>query len=156
MKRSLILATVLAGALCAVPLSANGLNALAEADLAPERFPAVAAELRTQLDGSGGHGLSNGQRARVLQSLSRIEDWLAEDASGNQPRIHAEQRRINALIAPQVAGTRGNDRGNLVCKRVRPVGSNIPTTECKTREQLAAEQEAAREALSDEQRRRSL
>lgn len=155
MKRSPILAATLAAALFAAPLFASSLNALAEADLAPDRFPAVAAELRTQLETSDRHGLSNGQRERVLQSLSRIEGWLAEDASGNQPRIHAEQRRINALIAPQVA-SRGNDRSNLVCKRVRPVGSNIPTTECKTREQIAAEQAAAREALSDEQRRRSM
>lgn len=155
MTRSSMLAAVLGTVLFAAPLLASGLNALAEADLAPDRFPAVAAELRLQLDGADRHGLSNGQRERVLQSLSRIEDWLAEDASGNQPRIHAEQRRINALIAPQVA-SRGNDRANLVCKRVRPVGSDIPVTECKTREQLAAEQAAAREALSDEQRRRSM
>ncbi|MBX3726424.1 MAG: hypothetical protein KF823_10980 [Xanthomonadales bacterium] len=155
MNRLTTLSALLTATFLALPLFASNLKVLTEDDLSADSFPAAAQELRANLAGSTGHGLSSGQRERVLQSLARIEGWLAEDASGNQPRIHAEQRRINALIAPQVA-SRGNERSNLVCKRVRPIGSNIPVTECKTREQLAAEQEAARDALSDEQRRRSM
>lgn len=150
----LLALTALLVALLARPVLAGNLEVLTAADLAPERFPAAAQDMRGALAGADGHGLRRAQRDRILQSLSRIEDWLAEDATGNRPRIQAEQRRINELIATQLAGTDGA-RSDVVCRRVRPLGSNIPVTECTTREQLDADRDSARRAVSDGQRRRS-
>lgn len=45
------------------------------------------------------------------------------------------------------SAARADDRSDKVCRRVRPVGSNIPQTICRTRAQMAAEEAAARDAL---------
>jgi hypothetical protein len=48
------------------------------------------------------------------------------------------------------SATRADDRSDKVCRRVRPVGSNIPQTICRTRQQMAEEQAAARDALDND------
>lgn len=49
----------------------------------------------------------------------------------------------------QRTAARADDRSDKVCRRVRPVGSNIPQTICRTRQQMAEEEAAAREAINE-------
>lgn len=53
---------------------------------------------------------------------------------------------VNGNGEPRSAA-RADDSSEKVCRRVRPVGSNIPQTICRTRQQMAEEQDAARTAL---------
>jgi hypothetical protein len=53
--------------------------------------------------------------------------------------------------APRSAA-RVENGSEKVCRRVRPVGSNIPQTICRTRQQMADEQAAARDALDSRAR----
>jgi hypothetical protein len=63
---------------------------------------------------------------------------LAEDRDPGTPEAAREQ-----------AATGGGDPSDKICRRVRPVGSNIPQTICRTRQQMDAEEAQAREALDD-------
>jgi hypothetical protein len=109
-----------------------------EEELAPDRFPDVAAQIRDNLDQIG---LSSARREQVLQLLQRMETRIAEDPERHHWRIRQEQRRLNTALGPDLTV---NERGaKVVCRRIRPVGSKIPITECRDRQTIETEQDAA-------------
>ncbi len=58
----------------------------------------------------------------------------------------ASEAEISELIAAHNAGeSEAGDK--LVCRAVKPIGSNIPERECRTVRQLAFERESARKLL---------
>jgi hypothetical protein len=111
-------------------------------ELGPDIFPQVADSIRANLDGPNAPtGLTTARKQDVLRSLQRIEEFLDEDPEGNGSKIRSEQRRINAALAPTVAKNDG--KSEVICRRIRKVGTNIPTTECRTREEMEREEQHA-------------
>ncbi|MBX3726422.1 MAG: hypothetical protein KF823_10970 [Xanthomonadales bacterium] len=120
---------------------------ISDDELDADIFPAVAESIRANLHRAAEpRSLSRSEQRQALRSLERLEQWLAEDRPANASRIRAEQIRFNALLAPKVA--RSGDKSNdVVCQRVRPVGSNIPTTDCRSRAQRDLDRHAAHEQI---------
>lgn len=115
-------------------------------ELDPAIFPAVAESIRVNLHRvAEPRRLSSAQERRVLRSLERLEEWIAQDDARNRGRINAERLRVNELLAPQVA--RSDNKTEVVCRRIRAVGSNIPTTDCRTRAQRELDEQAAEEEI---------
>lgn len=115
-------------------------------ELDPAIFPAVAESIRANLHRAAEpRTLSAAETRRVLRSLERLEEWVAQDDFRNKGRINAERLRVNELLAPQVA--RSNNDAEVVCRRIRAVGSNIPTTDCRTRAQRELDKQAAQEEV---------
>lgn len=140
------LPAALACLLFSLPALADNPFLLTDDELHPDVFPAVAEAMVEDIHGPDApNGLSDGDRRRVERSLERIGGWLASDPQRNQGRIAAEQRRVNAALAPRVARSHG--KSDVVCERIRPVGSNIPTTRCRSRAEIEAEREAAYRAI---------
>lgn len=110
-------------------------------------FPEVADSLRVILDSpEAPQGLSSARKRDVLRTLDRLESLVAEnDPEGNRRKIRSAQARINAALAPTVA--RNDTKSEVICRRVNKVGSNIPTTECRTREEMEREKHLADEQL---------
>lgn len=136
------LLAALTGIAFALPALADNPFLLTDDELEPALFPAVAEAMLEDIHGPNAPtGLSEGDRRRVERSLERIGEWLASDPERYKGRIEAEQRRVNAALAPKVA--RSHAKSDVVCERIRPVGSNIPTTRCRSRAEIEAEREAA-------------
>lgn len=140
-------ARLLAAALLMLAMSAGASTFIVTDDeLDPTVFPTVAASIRANLDGPNAPaGMTAAKRDRVLRSLDRIQSFLDDDPQRNQSRIRNEQVRLNAVLAPQVA--REDGKSQMVCQRVRPVGSNIPTTRCRSRQTIEDEQQLAQEEI---------
>jgi len=70
-------------------------------------------------------------------------------------RLSAQALSLAALILSacateppvQAQAAPSQNAGDLVCTREYPIGSNIPITKCRTREQVDAEKAAAVEGL---------
>lgn len=141
--RSLLLGIVLAAA------SFNGFAStfiVTDDELEADIFPQVAESIRANLDGPNAPpGLSAANKATALRSLDRIQEYLDEGLDSDARRIRNEQARVNAALAPSVA--RNDGKSEVICHRVKKVGSNIPTTVCRTRAQMEAEEQAAEEEI---------
>jgi hypothetical protein len=140
------------GALLFLVVTGNAMGstfAITEDELDPAIFPAVADSLRANLDGPNApSGLSEARKADVRRSLDELEDLLLrDDGRSNSERVRGLQDRINTHLLPQVAKNDG--KSEVVCRRVKKVGSNIPTTECRTRAEMDRD-----EHLADEQMQR--
>lgn len=115
-------------------------------ELDAEIFPQVAESIRVNLDGPNAPaGLTASRKQQALRSLERIERYLAEDSHRNVNKIRNEQIRVNAALAPTVA--RNDNKSEVICRRVKKVGTNIPTTECRTRAEMEAAEQAAHEEI---------
>lgn len=115
-------------------------------ELEADIFPQVAESIRANLDGPNApQGMTASRKQQVLRSLARIEAYLEEDADKNARKIRNEQVRVNAALAPSVA--RNDNQSEVVCRRTKVVGSNIPTTVCRTRAEMEAEKHAAHEEI---------
>lgn len=134
------LARFIAAPLLFLALSASASTFIVTDDeLNPEVFPAVAESIRANLDGPNAPaGMTGAKRTQVLRSLERIQGYLDDDAMRNASRIRNEQVRLNSVLAPQVA--REDGKSQMVCQRIKPVGSNIPTTRCRSRQTIEDEQ----------------
>jgi hypothetical protein len=145
LRRSRVI--VLAAPLFAFAFTAQASTFIVTDDeLEPDVFPAVAESIRVNLNGpSAPQGMSPAKEKRVLRSLERIQAYLDEDPQRHQSRIRNEQARLNAALAPQVA--RQGSRSDMVCERIRPVGSNIPTTRCRSRQQVEEDRVRALEEI---------
>ena len=150
MKVSTRLAVAFFGAfLAAANCHANSFL-LTNDELTPEAFPTAARAIRAVLqDPNAPVDVTAARKQQVINSLERIGGYLASEPHRHVNRIHREQLRINSALAPQVAKNDG--RSDVVCKRVKPVGSNIPQTVCRSRSQMKDQQYAAQN-LADELR----
>lgn len=140
------LTTLAASLLLAAGAHANTFL-ITDEELDPEIFPAVAESIRANLHRAAEpRTLSSAEQRKALRSLERLEQWVGQDGSRNEGRIRAEQIRFNALLAPKVARD-GRAENDVVCRRIRAVGSNIPTTDCRTRAQRELDKQAAQEEI---------
>jgi hypothetical protein len=141
-RSRLILAFLL---LAALPAAASTFI-VTDDELDPAVFPAVAESILANLDGANAPlGMSPAKRQRVERSLARIQEFLDDDPVRHATRIRNEQVRVNRVLAPQVASPDG--RRDVVCQRIKPVGSHIPTTRCRDRQTIEEEQYAAQEEV---------
>ena len=82
----------------------------------------------------------------------RSIDGEPDDGPEKSGRRSAPEDRVVGLVPEPVARSLKNDgRSDVVCKRVKPVGSNIPQTVCRSRSQMKDQQYAAQN-LADELR----
>jgi hypothetical protein len=71
------------------------------------------------------------------------------------PALFAHAVPLTALLliscaaepTAQATATPAPNTGDMVCTREYPIGSNIPVTKCRTREQIEADKAAAQEGL---------
>jgi hypothetical protein len=104
-------------------------------DLTAEAFPAAAAAIRSHLLAGGAHArLTSVQKDRVDTFLDRIQGYLDSGQPRDRPKIGQMQRRINTILAPQVAGT--HNTSDLICRSEQPVGTRIRETRCYHRRTL--------------------
>lgn len=113
--------------------AAAGSPLLRDEAMTPEAFPAEAARIEQALAAGAWPRLGPGDRAQVGAGLRRIAAQLAAGDDRGRAQARSEQIRLNALLAPAVVA--GN-RSEVVCRRVKPVGSNIPSTVCHRRSTL--------------------
>lgn len=119
---------------------------LTEDELDADVFPEVAESIRVNLDGPNAPaGLTPAKKQQVLRSLERIQGFLDAGSEAKDRRVRNEQARLNAALAPSVA--RNDGKSEVVCRRTKQIGSNIPTTVCRTRAEMEAEEYAAEEEL---------
>lgn len=126
------------------PLHA-GTFVITDDELDAELFPAVAESIRVNLDKVPRSRFSRANRKVVLRSLERMEHFFAEDPQRHDWRIRQEQRRVNSALLPAVAPDRSG--AQVVCRRVKDVGSHIHKTECRSRQEIEAEREAAQRIM---------
>lgn len=138
-------ASLLAG-LAISAAAAGSTFVVTEDELQPDVFPQVADSIRANLEGPNSpKNLSSGERRRVEDSLDRMEAMIEEDPVGNHTRIRNLQGQVNAILTPLVARNTANS--NVVCERVKQIGSNIPTTVCRNRADRDADEKAAEEEI---------
>lgn len=113
--------------------SANAEVFLKDDMLTVDAFPAAAEALKQQMDNGVYSRLDNAAQAKIEQSLDEIGELLVSDSPSAGSEIRREQIRINELLAPAIAT---NNKSEVVCRRVKPVGSNIARTECHDRKAL--------------------
>lgn len=146
---------VLLSALAATILS---LASAAQADhtrieryhLNEDRFHEVAVPIRQSFQPGGSlERLGQSARNEVLQGLDQIERILADD-SGNERarerRLSREVERVNMALATETTTADGSD---IVCRRERTIGSNMPQRVCRSRAELEADRETVRDTIRD-------
>lgn len=136
----------LAGAMLTVPGQVRAdAPMLRDQDLSRTTFPAAADAIRDHLDSVAAEIYSEAQRRRVNAALLKIGQELQSDRRGAESRIKSEQSRVNAILLPVLAADSGD--AQVVCRRVKTVGSNIHQTRCLSREQLDRERQAALDTI---------
>lgn len=113
--------------------------------LTPELYPEAAAAIRHNMQYISERTLSPAKRDVVMRSLERIERFIADDPDRHRLRIQMEQRRVNSMLTPAVAtNTAGAE---VVCRRIKDVGTNIWRTQCRTRAEIEEQKFASDELL---------
>ena len=104
-----------------------------------DEFAAVADHVRQQMAPGGRfESVKQGDQATVDRDLSSMEslyDKFGTVDAMDQPskvQLYNSQSEVNAIL------TR-NDANREVCEQVKPMGSNIPKTVCKTQRQINLE-----------------
>ncbi len=135
--------------ICLILLTAMSAPALATNmvvttdELDPTTFPETAAEIRDNLDNPSLVRLTSTQKSDVLRTLDRLEQALGEGVPPSSSRVQGLQARINRILAPSVAPKQ--QTADVICERILPVGSRIPKTECRDRNERDREQYVAQE-----------
>ena len=114
-----------------------------------DEFAAVADHVRQQMNQGGRFdSLSQNDQATVnrdLSSMSSLYDRFGSvDAMDQSSKLQLfnDQSEVNALL------TR-HDGDREVCEQVKPMGSNIPKTVCKTQRQINLENDQSQHAMQD-------
>jgi hypothetical protein len=130
--RTLLLTSLLA-LLASAGTAAADRPLLRDEAITADGFAAEADRIEQAMAAGAWPRLGPGERADISASLGRIATLLAEGGPGHADLVRNEQVRINSLLAPALTAS---NRSDVVCRRVRPVGSNIPTTVCHRRAAL--------------------
>jgi hypothetical protein len=132
--RRTLLAPVVALLLWAGAASADG-PLLRDEAMTPDAFPAEAERIEQAMAAGAWPRLGPGARDEISLGLERIAGWLDDGTDAERALARNEQLRINALLAPALSASNTSE---VVCRRVKAVGSNIPSTVCHRREALEA------------------
>lgn len=124
-------------------------------DLAEDRFQPLAESIRTSLEPGGAHArLPASARRQVLEGLERIEQVLGDDDKGSRSRDRVLRREMDRVNHALAANTKRDAGSDLICRRERVLGSNIPERVCRTRAQMEEDRNRARDAMMQGQERR--
>ena len=141
-------AAILAGLCLMAALNAAAENRppmLKDSDLTAETFSQVETLIRQHLQNAGTRVYSSAERQRVERSLDNIVAFLASDRPSAGSKIRREQKRINSILLPEIAGDTGDSE--VICKSRARVGSHIATTRCQTREEMERERHEANQTM---------
>lgn len=129
---------------------------LATQDLTIEAFPAAAESIRTDLaDPDGVYADMGEQRRRQVEAaLFEIGQLLAGNGNDRSSRRQIEdlQQEINTALASNGAASASvarSDRSELICRREKRSGSNIPEVVCRKRDELEQSAQQARDMVRD-------
>lgn len=150
MKRSITLMcrSLSFAALIALPGAALAAKAETKpAQVAATDFARTRAQIEADLaSGEKYRELSQSDRAEVLASLDEMEELLegvdSVQALGadERARLLNAQEKVNTLL------TAAHDDSRMECKRIKKVGTRLPTTVCNTVAEWRRQQDLAREA----------
>ena len=125
-------------ALAAMPVSAKDEAEPAVNANSQESFETVSAWVRSQMSDGGRYSyVTASERTRVNERLDQMAgifrktpavDQMSDD---EKMKMFNYQEEVNGILAK-----RDNER--LVCKNVKPIGSNIPTRQCVTAGEIEA------------------
>lgn len=116
-------------------------------------FPAAVAAIHTGMQPGGPYaGLKPEQRQLVEEALEKIADHLNSGAPESIQDARQEQSRVNGILATVSAPKDDSDK--KICRRERPLGSNIPQTVCYRQSELDARSSKARNEIDRHQRSR--
>ncbi|MGO4503964.1 MULTISPECIES: hypothetical protein [unclassified Dyella] len=114
-----------------------------------DEFAAVADHVRQQMAPGGRFdSVKAGDQATVDRDLSSMESLYDKfgtvDAMDQSAKVdlYNKQSEVNAIL------TR-NDGNREVCEQVKPMGSNIPKTVCKTQRQINEENDQSQRMKQD-------
>ncbi len=83
-----------------------------------------------------------------------VNDGAAGYAAGEDiPTAAADSLEVAEVPVVPIAASASPPQNELVCRKVRSVGSNIPKKVCRTRAQLEADRESGQETLDALSRR---
>ncbi len=115
----------------------------------PEKFAEVAANIKAEFKAGGRYEfLNSSNRERVAADLDTMEKLLQKsgsvDALNQQDKLTLmnTQEYVNGLLAK-------SDRNRLVCERTAHMGSNIPTTSCKTVAEIERQRKQGSQMIGD-------
>lgn len=114
-----------------------------------DEFAAVADHVRQQMSPGGRFdSLNQDEQATVGRDLSAMESLYDKfgtvDSMDQAAKVdlYNKQSEVNALL------TR-HDGDREVCEQVKPMGSNIPKTVCKTKRQMDLENDQSQRMMQD-------
>jgi hypothetical protein len=87
--------------------------------------------------------LDENKRNQLLEKQDFVLRTIEGKQSPNELSDEAQMEVFNALEWIEAA-INNNDGERMVCRMLRPTGSNMPTRVCKTEEQMRLEREHAR------------
>ena len=115
-------------------------------ELHPDVYFQVADSIRANLQGDNApRGLTTARRKQVLRTLDQLARYIEDDPVANASKIRNAQRRINSALLPQVAVNDG--KTDVVCRRIKRVGTHQPSTECRSRQQMEQDEFAAEDMI---------
>ncbi|WP_114238872.1 hypothetical protein [Dyella sp. C9] len=114
-----------------------------------DEFAAVADHVRQQMAPGGRFDmLDQNQQATVNRDLGNMQNLYdkfgtvdAMDAP-SKVELFNNQSEVNAIL------TR-NDADRVICEQVKPMGSNIPKTICKTKREIDMENDQSQRVIQD-------
>lgn len=119
---------------------------IAEEQLDPASFPAVAQALRESLEEPSETRVAPAKKHDVLRSLRELETLVADgdDSRRSERKKKLLRERINLALAVPVVN---NNSKTVVCSNVRKINSRIPTTECRDQMVRTEDEKQARTFL---------
>lgn len=150
--KSISIAALLLAALFLLPATAKEAAEPAVNASTKDAFETVSGWVRGQMQSGGRYAeVTDNERQRVNARLDEMSRLFGQYGSVDQMpepdklKMFNGQEEVNALLAKR-------DGERLVCRNVKPIGSNIPVKQCQT----AAEMEARRRGDTEFLRKRAL
>ena len=123
----------------------------------PLPIPKVMAEqaqLRLELEGGSGRAskVSPATRTDLLQRQQELLAML-DGVKSSSDLSEVQEGFMRDTLAFIEAAVEGDDEERVVCKREKPLGSNMITRTCRTVKQMRLDQEYARAAVMEASRK---
>lgn len=124
--------------------------AIARPALQLEEIRTQQAEIRKGVESRTGRysNMDENKRALVMEKQDLVLRMIEGKQSPSELSDNAQMEVFNALewIEAAINNTEGE---RMICRKLRPTGSNMPTRVCKTEEQMRIEREFARKKRED-------
>jgi hypothetical protein len=111
-----------------------------------EKFQAVAADIRKDMDGGGRYEyITPDNKAKVESDLTEMTQMLKKGSvsalsEADKLKLFNTQEHLNGLLTH-------SDSNRLICERVAPVGTTIPKTTCQTVAEIERNRRAGQNSI---------